>query len=101
MPGVRFLIDTGHVSDWGEDAVELLEWADHIQLRQGRPGHTQVHIDDERGVVDFRALLVRLDAIGYSGRLSVEYFDLPDEGWGLADPRAWALDLAAHVRGLT
>jgi sugar phosphate isomerase/epimerase len=98
VPGVRYLIDTGHVSDWGEDAISLLEWADHVQLRQGCAGHTQLHVDDRRGVVDFRALLERLDAIEYRGRLSVEYFDLPEHGWGLEDPRAWALDLAAHVR---
>ncbi len=100
VPGVRFLIDTGHVSDWGEDAVALLEWADHVQLRQGCPGHSQLHVDDDRGVVDFRALLARLDAIDYGGRVSVEYFDLPEQGWGLDDPRAWALDLARHVRAL-
>lgn len=98
VPGVRFLIDTGHVSDWGEDAVELLEWADHVQLRQGCPGQTQVHVDDARGVVDFAAVMDRLDALGYTGKLSVEYFDLPEHGWGLDDPRAWALDLAAAVR---
>jgi hypothetical protein len=30
----------------------------------------------------------------------VEYFDLPEFGWPLADPRSWALDLAARVRPL-
>lgn len=100
VPGVRFLIDTGHVSDWGEDPVALLEWADHLQLRQGCAGHTQLHVDDLRGAVDFAAVLTRLDALDYRGKLSVEYFDLPERGWPLADPRAWALDLAAHVRSL-
>ncbi len=100
VPGVRFLIDTGHVSDWGGDPLELLEWADHVQVRQGRPGHTQVHVDDPAGVVDFAALFRRLDDIDYRGRLSVEYFDLPEQGWGLDDPRAWALDLAGRLRAL-
>ena len=45
-PGVRLLVDTGHVADWGGDPCELLELADHVQLRQGKPGHTQVHVDD-------------------------------------------------------
>lgn len=100
VPGLRFLIDTGHVADWGGDPLELLEFADHVQLRQGAPGRTQVHVDDPSGVVDFAAVLRRLDDLGYRGRLSVEYFDLPDLGWPLEDPVGWATDLAAHLRTL-
>lgn len=100
VPGLRLLVDTGHVADWGEDPVALLELADHVQLRQGAPGRTQLHVDDPDGVVDFAAVLARLDALGYDGLLSVEYFDLPEQGWPLADPRAWALDLAVAVRAL-
>ena len=100
VDGLRFLVDTGHVADWGGDPVELLEFADHVQLRQGRPGTTQLHVDDPTGVVDFVAVLDRLDAIGYEGMLSVEHFDLPDHGWGCADPVGWACDLRDHVRGL-
>lgn len=100
VPGVRLLVDTGHVADWGEDPCELLDLADHIQLRQGAPGSTQVHVDDDAGAVDFAAVLARLDQIDYRGKLSIEYFDLPDAGWPLADPEQWARDLAAHVRAL-
>jgi sugar phosphate isomerase/epimerase len=98
VPDVRLLVDTGHVADWGGDPCELLELADHVQLRQGKPGQTQVHVDDPSGVVDFAAVLRRLDALDYRGRLSVEYFDLPDDGWPLPNPESWARDLAAHVR---
>jgi sugar phosphate isomerase/epimerase len=98
VPGLRLLVDTGHVADWGGDVLELLAYADHVQLRQGRPGAAQLHIDDPTGVVDFAAVVGRLRELGYGGRLSVEYFDLPDLGWPLADPRAWARDLAAVVR---
>ncbi len=100
VPGVRLLVDTGHVADWGGDPCELLTLADHVQLRQGRRGHTQVHVDDPAGEVDFRAILDRLGALDYRGRLSVEYFDLPDNGWPLADPEGWARDLAAYLRAL-
>ncbi len=100
VPGLRLLVDTGHVADWDGDPLELLPYADHVQLRQGRPGATQVHVDDPTGVVDFAAVMDRLGDLGYRGRLSVEYFDLPELGWPLADPRAWALDLAARVRPL-
>jgi sugar phosphate isomerase/epimerase len=100
VPGLRLLVDTGHVADWGGDPLELLEHADHVQLRQGGPGHTQLHVDDPAGVVDFAAVLARLEALGYRGRLSVEYFDLPEYGWGLEDPLAWTVALAEHVRGL-
>jgi sugar phosphate isomerase/epimerase len=100
VPGLRLLVDTGHVADWGGDPIELLEHADHVQLRQGRPGSTQLHVDDPTGVVDFAAVLARLDALDYRGRLSIEYFDLPEYGWPLDEPLAWAHALAEHVRAL-
>ena len=100
VPGLRLLIDTGHVADWGGDPVALLDLAGHVQLRQGRPGETQLHVDDTSGVVDFGAVLRRLDELGYDGLLSVEHFDLPDFGWPLADPVAWSCDLAVRVRAL-
>jgi sugar phosphate isomerase/epimerase len=100
VPGLRLLVDTGHVADWGGDPLELLSFADHVQLRQGRPGATQVHADDPAGVVDFAAVVRQLGELDYRGRVSVEYFDLPELGWPLTDPRSWALDLAARVRPL-
>lgn len=100
VPGLRFVVDTGHVADWGGDPVELMEFADHVQLRQGRPGETQLHVDDPGGVVDFTAVLRRLDELGYAGRLSVEHFDLPDHGWSCAEPVAWACALRDRVRAL-
>jgi sugar phosphate isomerase/epimerase len=99
-PGLRFLIDTGHVADWGGDPVELLEYAGHVQLRQGKPGQCQVHVDDPTGTVDFAAVIRRLDEIGYQGKLAVEYFNLAQLGYPLDDPVGWAVDLAAHVRPL-
>jgi sugar phosphate isomerase/epimerase len=99
VPGVRLLVDTGHVASWGEDPCELLDLADHVQLRQGKPGHAQLHPDDPEGVVDFDALFARLDALEYRGKISVEYFDLPEYGWGLDDPERWARDLADRLRG--
>jgi sugar phosphate isomerase/epimerase len=100
VPGLRLLVDTGHVSDWGGDPLDLLPYARHVQLRQGMPGSTQLHVDDPRGVVDFAAVVARLESLGYDGVCSAEYFDLPEQGWGLADPRAWAVDLLAHLRSL-
>jgi sugar phosphate isomerase/epimerase len=91
------LVDTGHVADWGGDPLEMLEYADHVQLRQGKPGSTQVHVDDPSGVVDFAAVRDRLDQLDYRGCVSVEYFDLPDYGWALDDPVQWACDLRAHL----
>jgi sugar phosphate isomerase/epimerase len=95
---VRILVDTGHVADWGGDPYELLQLADHVQLRQGKPGHTQLHVDDPTGVVDFAEVFRTLDRLDYRGKLSVEYFDLPENGWGLDDPVQWACDLAARLR---
>jgi sugar phosphate isomerase/epimerase len=100
VPGLRLLVDTGHVADWGEDPLELLEYADHVQLRQGKPGSTQVHPDDPSGVVDFAAVLARLDELGYRGCLSIEYFDLPEWGWPLDDPLGYGLALRDQVLAL-
>jgi len=99
VPGLRLTVDTGHVATWGEDPVDLLDLADHVQLRQARKGVAQVHAD-EGGDVDFRAVIRTLDRLGYRGRLSIEYFDFPDFGWGLEDPVGWSVALARHVRPL-
>jgi sugar phosphate isomerase/epimerase len=99
VPGLRLTLDTGHVTAWGDDPVELLDLAAHVQLRQARKGVPQVHVDDE-GDVDFHAVVRRLDELGYQGLLSVEYVDLPDLGLPLEDPVGWALALTSRVRAL-
>jgi sugar phosphate isomerase/epimerase len=99
VPGLRLTLDTGHVTAWGDDPIELLDLAGHVQLRQARKGVPQVHIDDD-GEVDFPALLRRLADLGYQGLLSVEYVDLPDLGLPLDDPVGWALALTSRVRAL-
>jgi len=97
VPGLRVTVDTGHLAANGEDPLELVDLAGHVQLRQAAPGRPQLHVE-EGGDVDFRELLHRLDAVGYAGRLSVEYFDLPDLGFPLEDPLRCAVDLAAFIR---
>ncbi len=99
VPDLRLTVDTGHVAAWGEDPVRVLRHADHVQLRQAAKGRPQLH-PDEGGDVDFAAVLRELERLDYGGRLSVEYFDLPDMGWPLADPVACSVALATHVRGL-
>jgi Xylose isomerase-like TIM barrel len=98
VPGLRLLVDTGHVASWGGDPVELLPYADHVQLRQGREGVVQARPED--GTVDFGAVFATLTALGYGGLLSVEYFDLPWPGFELDDPRGHAVELAEYVRPL-
>ena len=100
VPGLQLLVDTGHVADWGGDPFELLPFAAHVQLRQAMAGSTQLHVDDRRGTVDFAAVVDCLERLGYDGLCSVEYFDLPEQGWTLDDPRAYAVDLAAYLRTL-
>jgi sugar phosphate isomerase/epimerase len=99
VPGLRLLVDTGHVAGWGEDPAELLPWAAHVQLRQASMGQIQRH-PDEGGDVDFAAVIGRLDEIDYRGLMSVEYFNLPDYGWPLNDPVGHAVALAEQVRSL-
>src|SRR3954452_25415286 len=80
VPGLRLLVDTGHVAGWGEDPVELLPFAGHGPRRQATKGQEQPHADDG-GDVDFGALLSRLDELEYEGLMIVEYFDSPEYGW--------------------
>lgn len=100
VPGTRFLVDTGHVACWGGDPLEVLAFADAVQLRQGRPGQDQLHVDDPTGIVDFAAVIARLDALEYAGRLSIEYYSLPEHGVVVEDPVGWSVDLAERVRPL-
>ena len=100
VPGLRLLVDTGHVADWGGDPCELLELADHVQLRQGKPGHTQVHVDDPSGVVDFAAVLARARRARLPRRVSASSTSTSPSTAGRSKiPRAWARDLAASLRG--
>jgi sugar phosphate isomerase/epimerase len=99
VPGLRLTVDTGHVAAWGGDPVELLPWADHVQLRQASAGRNQVH-PDGGGDVDVAAVVAELRRIDYRGLLSVEYFDLPTMGWPLDDPLGHAVALAERVRPL-
>src|ERR1700730_5938587 len=94
--GLRITLDTGWVATWGEDPVDLVELADHVQLRQARRGVPQVH-PDEGGDVDFDAVMAGMGRVGYPGRLSIEYFDLPVLCLPLAAPVAWCVDLAARM----
>jgi sugar phosphate isomerase/epimerase len=99
VPGLRLLVDTGHVAGWGEDPCDLLPWAAHVQLRQAREGVVQLHPDDG-GDVDFRVVLDTLEALEYPGLLSVEYFDLPEFGFPLDDPVGCSVALAEQIRPL-
>ncbi len=96
VPGLKLLLDVGHVTAWGGDVIELLPHASHIQLRQARIGESQARDGD----VDFAAIFDELDRLGYRGRLSVEYFDLPDRGWPFDDPVGAALETAEKIRAL-
>jgi len=96
VPGVGLLLDTGHVANWGEDPAALIPFADHVQLRQARRGVAQTL----EGDIDFGRFIDSLRRQGYAGALSVEYFDLPEWGWPLADPVGMATALAAQIRPL-
>ncbi len=98
LPRLRLLVDTGHIADMGGDPCEYLALASHVQLRQGCAGHPQLHVDDSRGTVDVDAVARRLEQLDYQGLISIEYFDLPEQGWSLDEPRKWALDLACAWR---
>ena len=96
VPGLTLTVDTGHVACWGEDPVELLPYAAHVQLRQAGKRVAQTL----EGDVDFARVIARLRVLDYRGRLSIEYFDLPEMGWPLEDPQGHAVELARRIRPL-
>jgi sugar phosphate isomerase/epimerase len=96
VPGLSLLVDTGHLAMLGEDPLELLPFASHVQFRQARRGVPQAF----EGDVDFARVVDRLRALGYAGRISIEYFSVPEMGWELEDPLAYAVALADQVRPL-
>jgi hypothetical protein len=87
VPGVRFLIDTGHVTAWGGDVLELLPFAAHVQLRDvaglGRP-----QVAPATGTSTC-PILERLDALGYGGGVG-RVLRSPEYGWPCDDVRAYA-----------
>jgi sugar phosphate isomerase/epimerase len=95
-PGTSLLLDTGHVACWGEDPSELIPHATHIQLRQARKGIPQAL----EGDIDFGRFIADLSRHGYEGKLSIEYFDLPEWGFPLDEPLAHAISLARQLRPL-
>jgi sugar phosphate isomerase/epimerase len=98
VPSVRFVIDVGHVAQWGGDPTRFLARADHVQLRQAARGRGQ--LGPAEGDVDFGQVFERLAAVDYRGCLTIEYFDLPKLGWPLDDPWAACLALAEYVSPL-
>lgn len=99
VEGLRITLDTGWCVFGGFDPLEVADLADHVQLRQAKPGRPQMHADEE-GDVDFDAVIAGFDALGYAGLFSVEYFNIPDMKLPLDDPVGWSVDLAAKVRPL-
>jgi sugar phosphate isomerase/epimerase len=99
VPGLRITLDTGWAVFCGYDPLEVADLAGHVQLRQARPGHAQLH-PDEGGDVDFAAVVKGFGALGYEGLFSVEYFDLPGMGLPLVDPLGHCVALADRVRPL-
>ena len=98
VPGIRLVVDTGHAAQWGGDPARFLHVADHVQFRQAARGRGQLPPDD--GDVDFGAVIDQLGRLGYTGLISVEYFDLPRFGWPLENPVELAVALAERVRPL-
>jgi sugar phosphate isomerase/epimerase len=95
VPNLRLVVDTGHVTQWGGDIFHFLQIADNVQLRQAAVGVGQ--LPPQEGEVDFEALFARLDALDYRGRLTIEYFDLPQFGWPHDDPFGACIELAEFV----
>ncbi|MFC1403683.1 MULTISPECIES: TIM barrel protein [Streptacidiphilus] len=83
LDNTRFLCDLYHLARNGEDLVSVIDtYADRI-------GHVQVADAPARnfpgsGELDFPSLLSRLDGVGYTGYVGLEYKAGPEQ-----DPFAW------------
>jgi sugar phosphate isomerase/epimerase len=98
VPGLRLIVDVGHLVFKDNDPYELLPYADIIQLRDCAPGRQQLPVG--AGVMDFARVLGDLEDLDYQGSIVVEYFDLPWVGYPLDTPLEWTLDLAHYLNTL-
>lgn len=98
VPGLRLIVDVGHLVFRDEDPYELLPYADIVQLRDCAPGKQQLPVGE--GIMDFRRVLRDLESLDYQGTVVVEYFDLPWVGYPLDTPWEWSLDLAHYLDSL-
>jgi hydroxypyruvate isomerase len=93
LGNAAFLCDLYHLARNGEDLPKAIErYADRI-------GHVQIADAPNRnqpgtGTLDFADLLGRLDAVGYQGRIGLEY--KPAAGVASADTLGW---LPRELRG--
>lgn len=74
VPGLRITLDPAHFVALGfrqEEIETLVPHAQHLHLRQARPGVLQTKLDT--GVINFSALLGALRQSGYDRWLAIEY----------------------------
>jgi len=74
-PAFGILLDVGHCNVNGEDLVNAVKLASqyplHIHLDDNM-GDADTHLDIGEGKIDFKYLKEGLDAVGYSGFLTIE-----------------------------
>lgn len=74
VPGLKVTLDIAHFMLQYiplERVYALVPHTGHVHVRQARPGKLQVAHDE--GVIDFADLFRRLQAVGYTGAMTVEY----------------------------
>jgi xylose isomerase-like TIM barrel protein len=98
VPGLRLIVDVGHLVFRDEDPYELLEFADIVQLRDCAPSRQQLPVGE--GVMDFKKVKAELERLDYQGLITVEYFDLPWVGYPSQTPFYDTLTLAHYLNGL-
>jgi sugar phosphate isomerase/epimerase len=98
VPGLRLIVDVGHLVFKDNDPYELLPYANIIQLRDCAPGKQQLPVGD--GVMDFRRVKSDLEKIDYKGTIVVEYFDLYWVGYPLKTPLEFSCLLAGYLTAL-
>ncbi|NND19695.1 MAG: sugar phosphate isomerase/epimerase [Silicimonas sp.] len=78
VDGLGLTLDYAHfvTSGFTQDQIDpLLPFAQHMHLRQARPGHLQVKWGN--GTIDFGEIFERLRLLDYDGFLSLEYVHQP------------------------
>ncbi len=74
VPGLKVTLDIAHFMLQYiplERVYTLIPHTGHVHVRQAQPGKLQVAHDE--GAIDFIDLIARLQAVDYSGALTVEY----------------------------
>jgi sugar phosphate isomerase/epimerase len=101
VPGLTLTLDYSHfmAAGYAQEAVEPLHpFARHVHVRQSRPGHLAVAVNE--GTLDMTRIVTLLLREGYEGAITVEYVSSPWQGQDQVDAAKENAAMRAEIRAI-